>query len=282
MPMSDKIDLLEAEGEAEGVIKRHSFTALPICPFTIAEKAEILVEPKDSDEPGVSGFLVRVGNVFGIQYARHIANEGFIRFTVAHELGHYFLPGHAEHLFPNGNGLHRSRSGFISHDRHERQADQFASALLMPEKLFTKAIEKAGQGFLAVQSLAALCKTSITATAIRFAKYTDEPVAVIVSSGNRVEYCFLSERLKDVKGLEWLKKGDLIAPSSTTAGFNKNPANVNEARQDDGCCSLDDWFDGAPQVEMNEDVVGLGSYGKTLTVLFSEDGIEDEEDDCDD
>ena len=32
---------------------------------------------------------------------------------------------------------------------------------------------------------------------------------------------------------------------------------------------------------MNEDVVGLGSYGKTLTVLFTE-TIEDLEDDYDD
>jgi Zn-dependent peptidase ImmA (M78 family) len=279
--VSDTLDLLEAEGEAENVIKQHGFTALPICPFTIAKNADITVQPKDSDEPGVSGFLMRVGNAFAILYARHIANEGFIRFTVAHELGHYFLPGHVEHVFANGNNLHVSYSGFISHNRHERQADQFASAQLMPETLFTKAIDKAGQGFPAIQSLAALCKTSITATAIRFTKYTDDPVAVIVSSGTRVEYCFLSEGLKDVKGLEWLKKGDLIAPRSTTAGFNKNPANVGEAKQDDGCCWLDDWFDGAPQIEMNEDVVGLGSYGKTLTVLFTEETIEDEEDDDD-
>jgi hypothetical protein len=30
---------------------------------------------------------------------------------------------------------------------------------------------------------------------------------------------------------------------------------------------------------MNENVVGLGGYGKTLTVLFSDKLIEDEEDD---
>jgi Zn-dependent peptidase ImmA (M78 family) len=282
MLVSDTIDLLGAEGEAESVIKQHGFTALPICPFTIASNADIIVKAKDSDEPGVSGFLMRVGNTFGILYAQHIANEGFIRFTVAHELGHYFLPGHAEQLFPNGDGLHRSRSGYISHDRHEKQADQFASALLMPEKLFTKEIDTAGQGFSAIQALAGLCKTSITATAIRFSKYTDDAVAVIVSNKDRVEFCFLSERLKDVRGLQWLKKGDLIAPRSTTAAFNKNPANVSEANEDEGCCWLDDWFDGAPQIEMNEDVVGLGSYGKTLTVLFTEEDIEDEEDEDDD
>ncbi len=280
--MSDTIDLLEAESEAESVIKQHGFTTLPICPFTVARNADIIVQPKGSTEPGVSGFLMRVGNVFAIQYARHIANEGFIRFTVAHELGHYFLPGHAQALFPNGDGVHHSRSGFISHDRHEKQADQFASSLLMPEKLFAKAVDKAGQGFPAVQNLAGLCKTSITATAIRFAKYTDDALAVIVSSENQVQYCFLSERLKDIKGLQWLKKGDLIAPRSTTAGFNKDPANVSEARQDEGCCSLDDWFDGAPQIEMNEDVVGLGNYGRTLTVLFTDEAIENDEDEFDD
>ena len=80
--MTDTIGLLEAEGEAENVIKRYGFVALPICPFTIAKNADIIVQPKDSDEPGVSGFLMRVGSTFGILYARHIANEGFIRFTV--------------------------------------------------------------------------------------------------------------------------------------------------------------------------------------------------------
>jgi hypothetical protein len=280
--MSDMIDLLEAESEAGRVVKQHGFTSFPICPFTIARKADIVVEQKDSDEPGVSGFLVRVGNAFGIQYARHLANEGFIRFTVAHELGHYYLPGHPEALFPNGDGRHRSRSGFISHDRYERQADQFASSLLMPEKLFAEAIDDAGQGFSAIKSLAGLCKTSITATAIRFAKYTNDPVAVIVSSRTCVEYCFLSERVKDIRGLQWLKKGDLIAPRSATAVFNKTQANVAEARQDDGSCWLDDWFDGAPQIEMNEDVLGLGSYGRTLTVLFTDEAIEDESDEYDD
>jgi hypothetical protein len=32
---------------------------------------------------------------------------------------------------------------------------------------------------------------------------------------------------------------------------------------------------------MNEDVVGLGNYGKTLTVLFTEEIIDDEEDEYD-
>jgi len=213
--MSKTLDLLEAESEAKNVIRQHGITSLPVCPFTIAKKADITVQPKDSTEPGVSGFLMRVGSAFAILYARHIDNEGFIRFTVAHELGHFYLPGHPQLLFPSGDGIHQSRSGFISQQREERQADQFAAALLMPEMLFRKAIDRAGQGFPAVQSLADLCKTSITSTAIRYAKYTDDALAVIVSSGDRVEYCFLSDRLRDAKTFHWLKPGDLIAPSIT-------------------------------------------------------------------
>ena len=36
-----------------------------------------------------------------------------------------------------------------------------------------------------------------------------------------------------------------------------------------------------PAVEMEEDVVGLGSYGKTLTVLFTDEDLEPE-DECED
>jgi hypothetical protein len=32
---------------------------------------------------------------------------------------------------------------------------------------------------------------------------------------------------------------------------------------------LDDWFDG-PDIEISEEVIGLGEYGRTLTVLHAE------------
>ena len=45
---------------------------------------------------------------------------------------------------------------------------------------------------------------------------------------------------------------------------------------------LDEWLDGAPRIEMKEDVVGLGHYGKTLTVLFTDADVESEDPDQED
>ena len=279
--MLDKLARAEAEHAAGQVINACGFTAFPICPFEIANKHDIHVEAKQSSKPGVSGFLMRVGNVFGIRYAQHIANEGYIRFTVAHELGHYFLPGHPEKLFPDGDGIHESKSGFISGDPLERQADCFAGALLMPATLFSKAVDSAGTGFSAIEKLAKQCKTSITSTAIRFTQFTDEAVAVIVSNGQQIDYCFMSDRIRDLDGITWIKKGDRL-PSGITLDFNGDSSNIEEARQKEGTCFLNDWFEGAPQVEVNEDVVGLGSYGKTLTVLFTDEEMENDDEDEDD
>ncbi len=281
--MKSKLLEREAERTASDVVTDSGFASLPVDPFVVAEKHDILVRSNPSSTPGVSGYLVRVENHFGIQYATHIAVEGFIRFTVAHELGHFFLPGHPEHLFPHGDGAHASRSGFISGDKYERQADFFASAFLMPKILFLPALRMAGEGFPAIESLSATCKTSITATAIRYAKYSEDPVAIIVSSGTTVNYCFLSEPLRDIDGIDWLKKGTLLPPSSATARFNSSAKNIEDGERDEGFSLLSDWLDGAPEVEMKEDVVGLGSYGKALTVLHTSEAIDvDEEEEDDD
>ena len=74
--MLDKLARAEAEHAAGQVVNACGFTAFPICPFEIANKHDIHVEAKQSSKLGVSGFLMRVGNVFGIRYAQHIANEG--------------------------------------------------------------------------------------------------------------------------------------------------------------------------------------------------------------
>jgi len=279
--MKNKLEIQEAENQAKLVIKEFNVTSLPVCPFRIARERDIVVEPKDSNKPGVSGFFIKVGNMFGIQYATHIKNEGFIRFTIAHELGHYFLPEHPEHLFPGNVVVHKSRSGFISDDFYEKQADHFAKELLMPEDLFLEALRESGIGFPAIKSLASKCKTSITATAIRFAQFAEDPVAVIMSSQNKINWCFMSGALASVKGLRWPKKDSLLPQNTATASFNRDQTNVLSAKNVEAWTRLDKWFDDAPPVEMKEDVIGLGNYRKTLTVLFTEDPISVDDDDDD-
>ncbi len=254
-------------------------TALPVCPFALAKRHDILVETRESSEPGVTGFLMRVGDSFGIYYASYIDNDGFIRFTVAHELGHYFMPGHPDALFPNGDGIHKSRGWNPTGDRFEKEADGFASGLLMPRNLFVAAMRELDPGFGAIESLAATCRTSITSTAIRYAQFAEDPAAVIVSTGTLIDFCFMTDVMRRLDGVTWIKKGSSLPPRCETRNFNAISSNVSSGRRAYGWTSMDDWFEGAPQVEMKEDVVGLGSYGRTLTVLFTDEAIDQDDED---
>ncbi len=93
---------LIAAAEAERLIKELGIDSLPIDPIAIAESLGILVQPKTTTG-GVSGMLIRVGNEFGIAYATHIDSEGFKRFCIAHEIGHYRVPGHIDAVLAHGN-----------------------------------------------------------------------------------------------------------------------------------------------------------------------------------
>lgn len=267
---------------AEEELARLAIRTLPVDPLAIAKGKGITIAAAELE--GCSGCLMRDGEAFGILYSNTLRNEGFEHFTIAHELGHYFLPGHPEALFKDGGTVHRSHSGFVSQDLHEREADHFAASFLMPEASFRAALraEKA-DGFPAIERLAALCKTSLTATALRFARFADDPVAVIMSHGCSVDWCEMSEPLYDLRRLTWLRNGSPLPREGTTAKFNRKSENIAAGAREEGTSLLSDWFDGAPDVEMMEDVVGLGGYGRTLTVLFTKEALDDEteEDDGD-
>lgn len=261
---------------ADEVIQEFQFTSLPIDPFAIARKRGIEVRAKPVSAKGVSGMFIRMGEQCGIAYATHIENEGFQRFSVAHELGHYFLPGHSDAIL-GPEGVHESHAGFGSGDRYELEADHFAAALLMPRNLVTTALRTAGEGLEAIERLSEACRTSLTATAIRFAQISSDPVAIVVSSGTRIEYCFMSDELKAVKGIDWIHKSQRVPPGTTTSVFNQSIDRVRGAERMEGTCELQDWFGGSRQIEISEDVVGLGSYEKTLTVLYGIDLPDEEE-----
>ncbi len=264
---------------AEQLIKGWGITALPIDPFAIARDRDITVAAKPASHAGVSGMLIRVENEFAIAYATHIDNEGFQRFSVSHELGHYFLPGHVDAVIGD-NGIHESRANFASKDRYEMEADGFAAGLIMPRHLFFPALQRAGDGLAAIESLAGLCKTSLHATAIRYTQCTRDPMAIVVSTGNTIEHCFMSAALKNIDGIDWLRKRELLSRSTQTFAFNQDAENVRRAVRIEEASNLQEWFGGCRSIEISEDVIGLGKYGKTLTVLYDM-NIPDPEDEQD-
>jgi len=268
--MASALWQMAAAREAEALILELGIKALPVCPFTIAKELDIEVKPLPAGaRSGVSGMLLHFDGSFGILYATYIDHDGFRRFSVGHELGHYRIPGHPESVLRDGG--HTSYAGFVSKDRHELEADHFAAALLMPGRLFDTAMDKAGSGLDAIGTVSGQCITSLTATAIRYAQRTSDAAAIVVSTGQSIEYCFMSESLHGVRGLDWIRKGSVIPRSSVTAGFNADLANVARAERADGKSNLKDWFGGNLDVELEEEVVGLGAYSKTLTVLTASD-----------
>ena len=210
---------------AEKLVVAEGFNSLPIDPKIIAESREITVEGKPDTNQGVSGMLLRRGNKFGILYATHLNNEGFENFSIGHELGHYFLDGHIDQIFANGD-IHTSNAGFTSLDRYEVEADNFSVGLLMPEHLFVKELNKFRDGLNAIEELSTLCKTSLTSTAIRYVECTKCPVAIILSTGSNINFSFLSDEFKEIEGIQFLRKNTSLPKSSRTLLFNNQPQNI--------------------------------------------------------
>lgn len=163
----DSLRRQQIEAKAQEMLNDAGVTSLPVKPIEIAQHFEIDVQAKSATTSGASGWLVRVGSDFAIIYATHIDSEGFQNFSIAHELGHYWLEGHPDHIFQDGNE-HVSYAGFNSTDPIEREADYFAACLLMPKSMCKPLINKSLDGMAAVTSLATNCKTSLVAAALRY------------------------------------------------------------------------------------------------------------------
>lgn len=264
-----------AEREAERLLREQEIDSLPIDPTKIAESLGILVQPKATSD-GISGMLIRVGNEFGIAYATHIDSEGFKRFSIAHEIGHYRIPGHVDAVLAHGD-IHESHAGFVKGDPYEREADQFAASLLMPHDLFTREMRSLGEGLKAVEALAERCVTSLPAAANRYVQKAGIPVAMIVSTGTHIDYCFMSGPLKDFQCLQWPRKGEPLPKGSETGNFNSEPRNVRACQHAEAEVDLRLWFGGQREILGTEEMVGLGRYGKTLTILMSDVFADDED-----
>lgn len=90
------------------------------------------------------------------------------RFTLGHELGHYFIDEHRNALLSGRAPPHPSVCEFQSKNPVEMEADTFAASLLMPWSRFRSGVQTAKPGLQGVLDLSASYRTSVTATTLRY------------------------------------------------------------------------------------------------------------------
>ena len=116
----------DIESKAEQVLKRSRVTRLPVPVERIAARHNILIRRARHSE--FSGMLIRKDGraLIGVNCGEANVRQ---RFTIAHELGHFFLhPRKAAFVD------YRDKKSGISRTPRERQANAFAAALLMPRR----------------------------------------------------------------------------------------------------------------------------------------------------
>ena len=129
-----KSDYRYIEELASQAIEKAGCTALPIDVEKVAAAMELEVVPFAFHNK-ISGLLKKEDGVIGVNQAHHHLRQ---RFTIAHELGHFLL----------GHGLgeeHQEETVDDVFDKPrpiEREANRFASALLMPEARVKKHVKK--------------------------------------------------------------------------------------------------------------------------------------------
>jgi len=133
------VDIQKSAIAAQQVLDEHDIREPFVDVVTIAEKAGIEIRPVYFDTPhnDISGFLTKEDDK-PVIYVNAAEDPRRQTFTIAHELGHYFL-NHS----PNQWGIHlRNAHHFEEKEASEQEADYFAAYLLMPERLLRKQMKK--------------------------------------------------------------------------------------------------------------------------------------------
>jgi len=191
------------------------------------------------------------------------------RFNFAHEVAHYLMEEHAKAI-ADGGGQHASQAGFISDKQMEREADWFATGLLMPGFLFEPRCPD--PNFRDIIKVAEAFDVSLTAAALRTTRFTQIRTALVSSSAESIKWCWCSEGMV-FSGVFRARKGNPPPRRSKTAEVLGNPEKFTPEPTEGGKCFASEWFEVKREDPVLwEEVFPMPEFSRALTLLtFFED-----------
>jgi hypothetical protein len=197
-------------------------------------------------------------------------NPARIRFTLSHELGHYFIDDHRQAL-EAGQPPHPSLSEYQSDNPVEREADHFASNLLMPSARFLRLARKSTPGAPAILALADTFGTSRTSTAIRYVQLDASICALVRWKPDGTATRWFSPSAYRI-GFRKIHTAAIHVPRDSATGKVLQRLDPAPATHFEGTTVASQWFpfirQGAGQdVLTTEYAIPLGEFGALTIVL---------------
>lgn len=267
------------EGElaefAEWIADDHAPGGTGVDPKAIADRKGITVCSNDYGDAFDGLLEYRDGEFFIYCNAARATTTERARFTLAHELGHYFIDSHREALVSGRVGPHGSYCDFHSKNLVEREADCFAANLLMPPGRVTREVQGRPDGLSTALHLSRSFQTSRTSAALRVVQLDRSPCALVLWRNGRFLWKRLSESARRIGMRSALHDAQCVPPDSATGRVAAGEVDALNAPAV-GSSTAATWFRGIAQGAranyiLREEVLSLGSYG-VLTMLVLDDG----------
>ena len=146
------------------------------------------LEIREVDAEGFDGALVRAwGLPLGaIAIRESIRETSRKNFTIAHEIGHFLLPGHGEAepaCTPSDVGNWGDTSKLL-----ECEADEFAAELLMPASTVRPLVRASPPSLEVIEGIARKSHSSLSAAAWRYSELAAEGCAVVWSTDHQIRW----------------------------------------------------------------------------------------------
>lgn len=223
-------------------------------------------EPVQFNDDAFEGMLARDPGdhkVWGIAYNGKSRPERQ-RFTIAHELGHFILHRSQQQNFNcDKQSVH---TGIDTLRDIEREADDFASNLLMPGDLLRACISNQRIDFRVLGDIAKRFQVSLEALCIRYIKFTTERAILVYWDNGYVKYEWRSSSARRTRA-RIRRNGDPAEPMPGTVA-----ADTSVTQEWDGTeMSAAIWCpEEAQHMKLRELKHTFGARDRVLTLLLLE------------
>lgn len=186
------------------------------------------------------------------------------RFTLGHELGHYFIDEHREAL-RGGNTPSHASFPLDSSNPAEREADSFAASLLAPELRLRRVLGKRGHQMESVLDLARTFDVSPIVVAGRLLAFDEGLLASVFWTAEGYKWKRLSETARRSQMRKTIEEMDSLPDDSPTARALRGER--GDLPFHSAGTTASSWFPHCMSLDLlMEEAVSLGEFG-VLTLL---------------